>query len=230
MEQSLAKARPSSESKSAKNKEKHDQLFSHGNYHNYYSFRVQQIPDPRLNLVAGWFAGKAVLDLGCNAGKLTKEVVEHLGATSALGVDLDPVLIAQAESTSSPRGCTFKVQDFLLPGWCDGKQFDVVLLLSVTKWIHVNALDAGLLALFKDLHDNIMNADGVLIIEPQEWDNYKRAVRKAVRLRANFARLELRPPFAEPLRALGFVLVEEIEREEGGFSRPLHVWRKTISL
>ncbi|CAJ2509719.1 Uu.00g056190.m01.CDS01 [Anthostomella pinea] len=213
----------------ARNRARHNQLHSHGNYHNYYSFRAQQVPDPRLALLASHLLSKRVLDLGCNAGKLTKEVITHFSAASALGADLDPVLIAQAEAAPSPRNCTFRLQDFLVPGWvatAAEERFDIVLLLSVTKWIHLNALDAGLLALFREVHDRMLVEGGVLVVEPQEWDNYKRAVRKAPHLKPGFAMLELRPPFLEALAGVGFTLEEDIAREEGGFSRPLHVWRK----
>lgn len=60
----------------------------------------------------------------------------------------------------------------------------------------------------------------------QEWDNYKRAVKRNKDLRETFKTLELRPPFDAEMREVGFVLEQQIEREEGGFSRPLLVWRK----
>lgn len=216
--------------KNARDRARHDKLHSHGNYHNYYSFRAQQAPDPRLSLLAPHLPSASILDLGCNAGKLTKEAVTHFSASAALGVDLDPVLIAQATATPSPAGCEFLLQDFLEPGWTRGRRFDVVLLLSVTKWVHLNALDAGLMGLFKEVHESMLVDGGVLVVEPQEWDNYKRAVRKAAHLKTGFATLEMRPPFAEALRGVGFELEKEIEREEGGFSRPLHVWRKKPAL
>lgn len=65
-----------------------------------------------------------------------------------------------------------------------------------------------------------------MIIEPQEWENYKKAVNKNRNLKPVFKGLEMRPPFLNELKGVGFQLVVEIERVEGGFSRPLLVWRK----
>jgi ribosomal protein L11 methylase PrmA len=41
---------------------------------------------------------------GCNAGKLTIEVVQHLGAASAKGVDIDPSLIDDAKAIAAAAG------------------------------------------------------------------------------------------------------------------------------
>lgn len=60
----------------------------------------------------------------------------------------------------------------------------------------------------------------------QEWDNYKRAVKRNKNLRETFKAIKLRPPFEDEMREAGFQLEQRIEREEGGFSRPLLVWRK----
>lgn len=76
-------------------------LHEHGNYYGYYGFRTQTIPDARLSLLpCSLFEGKRILDLGCNAGKLTLEVLNHLGATRSRGVDIDAHLISQAEAAT----------------------------------------------------------------------------------------------------------------------------------
>lgn len=96
---------------------------------------------------------------------------------------------------------------------------------SITKWLHLHHGDAGLLRLFQSLFD-FLPSSGTLVVEPQEWENYKKAVGKNKLLRPVFRSLEMRPDFEEELTGVGFRLVEKIEREEGGFSRPLMVWRK----
>lgn len=216
----------------ARNRARHDQLFSHGNYHNYYSFRAQQTPDPRLTLLAPYLSGATILDLGCNAGKLTKETITHFSAASALGLDLDPVLIAQATTSGPPvPNCTFRLADFTdattPTSACAGhRRFDVVLLLSVTKWIHLNAGDVGLLALFREIYDSVIVDGGCLVVEPQDWANYKRAAKKAAHLREGLRGLVVRPPFVAELEEMGWRLERVVEREEGGFSRGLWIWRK----
>lgn len=51
------------------------------------------------------------------------------------------------------------------------KKFDVCICLSVTKWIHLNEGDEGLLKLFHHLYD-IIKSKGLCIIEYQPWKSY----------------------------------------------------------
>lgn len=74
-------------------------LHAYGNYHQYYSHRQDAVPDARLQLLP-LLTGKKVLDLGCNAGKLTLEVVRYRGATQSHGVDIDQHLIEQAHAAA----------------------------------------------------------------------------------------------------------------------------------
>lgn len=204
-------------------------------------------PDPALRR-------RNILDLGCNAGKLSIECLTHLGASRVVGLDLDPVLMAQAHAAAKvhnleadPR-LKFAEADFMPSGWFTtppgstllppGEQFDTILLLSITKWLHLNSGDSGLLALFHSLAA-LLPPGGALVLEPQEWANYNQASRKAKNLRPTFKTLQMRPDFEQELgrgegvwsdgtewRGAGLVLERRIEREEGGFSRPLMVWRK----
>lgn len=209
----------------------------HGNYHSYYtSFRSPTTPDPRLALLLPLqlLPSARVLDLGCNAGKLTHECVAHCGAREAVGVDIDGELVARARELYGEEGrVVFEQFDFVdrvawegraaAPGVEGG--FDVVLLLSVTKWIHLNSGDEGLRRVF-GLAAGILKHGGVLVVEPQPWDNYKRAVKRCPMLRGTFKGLKMRPPFWDELRREEFEFVREIERDEEGFARPLHIWRK----
>ena len=218
----------------------HHALAAYGNYRNYYFHRTAAVPDPRLCLLPPEiFLQKSILDLGCNAGKLTIETCTHLGASKALGIDLDDVLIGRArthyatvgiETPVNTTSCGFSCEDFMTSGYWDTftmkhGTYDTILLLSITKWLHLHHGDAGLVELFRNLF-GVLPLGGTLVVEPQEWLNYKRAVSKNTSLRPVFKGLRLRPNFEHPLECAGFTLSKVIEREEGGFSRPLIIWTK----
>ena len=47
---------------------------------------------------------------------------------------------------------------------------------SVSKWIHLNGGDDGLLTFFRRVHGVLRNS-GTFVLEPQEWDTYAKAKR-----------------------------------------------------
>lgn len=81
------------------------------------------------------------------------------------------------EHLSFPHNVSFYKMDFA-SGECDAgleeESFDLVLMLSVTKWVHLHGGDSALKLLFRNAR-NSLRTGGLLILEPQLSISYKRA-------------------------------------------------------
>uniref|UniRef100_A0A7N0T9R6 RNA methyltransferase n=1 Tax=Kalanchoe fedtschenkoi TaxID=63787 RepID=A0A7N0T9R6_KALFE len=54
-----------------------------------------------------------------------------------------------------------------------GKFYDTIICLSVTKWIHLNWGDDGLVTLFSKIW-RLLQPGGILVLEPQPWTSYEK--------------------------------------------------------
>jgi 7SK snRNA methylphosphate capping enzyme len=98
----------------------------------------------------------------------------------------------------------------------DSTGYDVVVAFSISKWIHLNALDAGLTSFFRKVH-KVLVEGGVFILEPQLWDSYAKARRMSDTLKENAKKLKLKPEdFQGVLEEIGFRHETRIEVGEGG--------------
>lgn len=113
-----------------------------------------------------------------------------------VGIDIDQGLIERARAqlrTSRERGeirapvVEFRREDFsaLTAGVTAAERgaYDLVTILSVTKWVHLYGGDAAVKRLFARARD-CLKPGGVLVLEPQPWSSYSRALLKA-RKKAN---------------------------------------------
>jgi SAM-dependent methyltransferase len=86
----------------------------------------------------------------------------------------------------------------------DKEGYDVVLAFSVTKWIHLNGGDQGLLAFFRKLYE-VLHSGGILLLEAQDWEGYAKAKKLSPELSENYKQLALRPAdFPKILADVGF--------------------------
>ena len=87
--------------------------------------------------------------------------------------------------------------------------YGVVLCLAVTKWVHINYGDRGLLTLFRRLH-SYLQPGGRLLLGAQPWASYRGTSRVSADLRTAYEAIRLRPEgFAEFLLArVGFRALE----------------------
>ena len=68
-----------------------------GNYPGYYGYRGAAATEARLAaLRPEWFAGHRCLDIGCNGGDLTLELVQRFRPRSLVGLDIDKTLVKAA--------------------------------------------------------------------------------------------------------------------------------------
>lgn len=115
-------------------------------------------------------------------------------------------------------------------------QFDAILCLSVTKWIHLNNGDDGIRFLFKRIFKQL-NPNGVLVLEAQAFNTYKKRSKLSPEILQNFKSIQLKPEKFESYLlsdAVGFaeswcIADQAALKHSGqakGFHRPLQVFVK----
>ncbi|KAJ0090452.1 hypothetical protein Patl1_13300 [Pistacia atlantica] len=179
-------------------KRKRKEVFPFGNYKNYYGYRIGEglDEDPRLKVFKEeWFQGKNCLDIGCNSGIITIQIAKKFQCRTILGVDIDSNRIEDAywhlrkivkmEKDERKRAQASRLD---VPGNTDGPQRGVTVMssaeeeevskivllpLSVTKWIHLNWGDDGLITLFTKIW-RLLHPGGIFVLEPQPWRSYEK--------------------------------------------------------
>ncbi|XP_050531217.1 7SK snRNA methylphosphate capping enzyme-like [Daktulosphaira vitifoliae] len=109
-------------------------------------------------------------------------------------------------------------------------QFDVILCLSITKWIHLNWGDDGLKRAFKRMFIQL-KPGGTLVLEPQSWKSYGRKKTLTDTIWRNYKTIQLKPQmFTEYLMTeVGFTHCETLSmpyNPSKGFQRPLKLYKK----
>lgn len=113
-------------------------------------------------------------------------------------------------------------------------EYDVVLCLSLTKWVHLNWGDEGLKRMFRRIYRHL-RPGGILVLEPQPWSSYGRRKTLTERIYKNYFRIQLKPEqFSSYLTSpeVGFSsyeLVATPNNTSRGFQRPVYLFHKAQS-
>jgi 7SK snRNA methylphosphate capping enzyme len=142
---------------------------------------------------------------------------------------------AAATTELAPRQPRPPRVNFISADWVSGQNrategpFDVILALSVVKWVHLKHRDEGLVFFFLQCARSLV-VGGYLVLEIQPWRSYEKAIRphKAPHFKENFERLEFRPEtyFDRILQELGLTLCETSD----ALPRRISVYRKQFAL
>lgn len=128
-----------------------------------------------------------------------------------------------------PRNIQFETADWVNKDIIDdSKGYDLILALSVSKWIHLNQLDQGLMAFFTKVFE-CLRPNGRFVLEPQPWESYKKPVKQFSTLKKNYSKLKYRPDDFKRLllEEIGFEKMEELgQTGDKGFERPIQVYTK----
>uniref|UniRef100_A0A3B3X954 RNA methyltransferase n=1 Tax=Poecilia mexicana TaxID=48701 RepID=A0A3B3X954_9TELE len=105
-------------------------------------------------------------------------------------------------------------------------EYDVILCLSVTKWVHLNWGDSGLKRLFKRAYRHL-RPGGLFILEPQPWESYVRRKKLTENINRNYRSIRLKPDqFSSYLtNEVGFTSFEHLGSPKcsvRGFQRPVY--------
>uniref|UniRef100_A0A8C8DEP8 RNA methyltransferase n=1 Tax=Oryzias sinensis TaxID=183150 RepID=A0A8C8DEP8_9TELE len=105
-----------------------------------------------------------------------------------------PSLLPSSTTSRFPHNVTFIQGDFVAgrEAWPGRGQYDVIMCLGLTKWVHLHSGDEGVVRLFRRAYQSL-SPGGVLILEPQPWSSYSRSKRVTDATFRRFRSLRVRP-------------------------------------
>ncbi|XP_018318837.1 probable RNA methyltransferase bin3 isoform X4 [Agrilus planipennis] len=135
-----------------------------------------------------------------------------------------------------PNNVTFKHGNYVLDDdsllSLEQPQFDIILCLSITKWIHLNWGDSGLKQAFRRMYAQL-RPGGKLILEPQNWASYKSKKKLTETIYNNYNSIQFFPEnFTQYLLSpeVGFAKSEILgfpQHQARGFQRPIQMFTKS---
>ncbi|XP_062610547.1 probable RNA methyltransferase Y17G7B.18 [Saccostrea cucullata] len=146
-----------------------------------------------------------------------------------------PAVSQKTQSPGFPANVAFMRENYVLESdelvGLQHEEYDVIMALSLTKWIHLNFGDSGLKRFFKRIFKHL-RPGGRLILEPQPWSSYKKKKKISEEIQKTFQGIQMRPAqFSDYLlsREVGFTTCEVIDipyHKSKGFRRPIQMYRK----
>ncbi|KAJ9085857.1 hypothetical protein DSO57_1009964 [Entomophthora muscae] len=143
-----------------------------------------------------------------------------------------------------PSNASFECVDITTKEACADLlgQIDTVLVLSITKWIHLNGGDEAIKRFFR-LIGRILAPGGKLVLEPQPWDSYSRRSSVSDTTAHHYPKIKFRPEKFEKflvenvgLKLLLGTSTPSANVKSGrllngtGFKRPIFIYQKPLSL
>ncbi|XP_059306692.1 probable RNA methyltransferase At5g51130 [Lycium ferocissimum] len=127
---------------------------------------------------------------------------------------------------------SFKKGNFV-QNWHPGENtsYDTITCLSVSKWVHLNWGDDGLITLFSKVW-RLLSPGGVFILEPQPWSSYYNNRLVSETSKVNYQEIKIRPEDFQDilLDKIGFRMVKDITSSasgrKAGFNRPIFAFWK----
>ncbi|KAL0730916.1 hypothetical protein Bca4012_027010 [Brassica carinata] len=115
---------------------------------------------------------------------------------------------------------SFQKENFVHTRNFDENHYDTILCLSVTKWIHLNWGDDGLITLFSKIW-RLLNPGGIFVMEPQPWKSYEKNRRVSETTAMHHRTIVLRPEHFQEilLDKIGFRTVEDLTSSLSGVSK-----------
>ncbi|XP_030648764.1 7SK snRNA methylphosphate capping enzyme [Chanos chanos] len=167
----------------------------------------------------------------------------NLSFPVSLRISRGPIAAPPLPNTPSPPPGNFPANVFFVKGnyvlesdlllATQKEEYDVILCLSVSKWVHLNWGDAGLRRLFQRVYRHL-RPGGLFILEPQPWTSYSKRKRLTDAIYKNYCSIRFKPEqFPSYLTSeVGFSSYELIgtpKSSSQGFQRPIYVFHKRPS-
>ena len=133
--------------------------------------------------------------------------------------------------TQYPHNISFQCTD-IFSDMLRNTSFDTILCLSVTKWVHLNTGDEGLMKLFNVLYQ-LCRPGGSVVLEYQPWRSYVNKKSLTTAIKQIFPTIQIKPEmFEQCLLDIGFVIDSRLGpslEDAKGYSRPILVLLRPLT-